>query len=800
MKNGASYNDSVELPPSGLRSLDEKSLKPPETRVGSTQAMRARIGAMKREERTRSDRRATIQGLLDGNPPKSRQKLADKGRRDEINFNTREGEGMADAAKTPYYTLTFRQQRFANIVTDYGDSPQRRIEWSEKISARFHEMLKGWTGHDWNVQIRDWQMCVYGTGVVMWEDTDSPFWKGRKVGDVIVPVGALADIDVLPEAAIPREISPVDLYRMVKKEATATARGWFPERVKRAIVNAAPQTMKTSMGDNWSERYQDSLRRGDVSWNGKEHLIPIVDYLVQEFNGKVTHCILLDDGGVGNTDSLGEENDEGLLFKKIGRFDSFSEVLCPFFFDVGTGEWHSVKGLGPKIFDFANASNLITCDLLTGARTGSKLLMQATDAVAMQETQLIDVGSAKVIQPGFSMVQHRMDQNLQGPLAVKRDLQNTLQSNTGQYRQRESADNMEPTLGQAQLNARNQQQLGDAAVDRHMNTLDKQYLEQARRALTWGKKLFDRYKNEENPTLPPDEKLVLRFYKYLVKVDMVPEEALKFENICSVNAVRGIGNGSPVSMDLSTRGMLELMPFANERGRNRIQRMRSTFLVGPAETDATFPPFDQEQLPDAHVAWATMENNFLRMPQGEVVVTPEQDHAIHFGVHFSDTSGDFKLLQQGQGDPMAVLVHAHNAGPHMKEHLDRMSGDPTRAAQLKPMQEGWLTLSKLTDQLQQQVEEHLASEQANQPQAAPDPALIAALRKVDGELQIKARKMEGDMALKAQKQEQTMRLKDLEKSHNAQLKNKELAIEVARTAAQPVTSGGVTSDKMGAAA
>ena len=87
-------------------------------------------------------------------------------------------------------------------------------------------------------------------------------------------------------------------------------------------------------------------------WNGKKMRIPLADYLVKEFDGKITHVIMLDDGRISDARNLEDQDNDGMLFKKVGRYDDFTQVICPFFFDIGTGEWHSIKGLGPKIFDF----------------------------------------------------------------------------------------------------------------------------------------------------------------------------------------------------------------------------------------------------------------------------------------------------------------------------------------------------------------------------------------------------------------------------------------------------------------
>lgn len=307
-----------------------------------------------------------------------------------------------------------------------------------------------------------------------------------------------------------------------------------------------------------------------------------------------------------------------------------------------------------------------------------------------------------------------------------------------------------------------------------------------RRTLACGKKLYSRYGDKSNDSLPWWKQLVLKFYQDCI-ADGVPEEALDFKNICSVKAVRGVGNGSPVSSEIATRSVMEMLPMMDERGRRHALRIRTAFLVGQGNVDAFFPPYDEQQLPDDHVALATLENNMLRLPDGDVIVTPRQDHSIHFQVHFSDAMEDVQALKQGAGrEPMAVLIHLHKAGPHMKEHLDLMSGDPTRQQQIAPMQEGWLMLSKLADQLQQQIEEAMAAEQEQEPQL--DPKLVAALAKVQGELEIKRAKMEGDMQLKADKQEFTQRIKDLSTAHSIRLKDRNQASEMMRKLEAPAAT------------
>lgn len=767
--------------------LDEETLAPPPSRVGNSAGIRSRIAEMRRADRTRAKRRTVMQLIYDGEPPYSRAKLQNKGQGDRTNVNWREAEGMVDQAKTPYYSVVFRQSRFCNIRTCYGDNVQLQDRWSDTISEQFHWLLSQWKSHSYNVQLRDWQMVFFGIGIPMFTDTESPFWEARKIGDVLVPDETVADVEQLGEAVAFRKIDPVKLFRMVDKEKSAKKEGWFPDRAKRAIVKVAPQSLTKSWGEQWSEHYAASLRRGDVIWNAKDSRIPVADYFVKEFSGKVTHCIVLDDGSAGNTN---DDGDEGLLFRKEERFECFSQILQPFFFDVGTGEWHSIKGLGPKISDFCGASNRFLCTMIDGARVGSALLLQAKDTSAMQETQLIEISGANVIQPGFEVQQNRIDQSLQGPLAVARELQNKLQNNTGQYLQRVSNDNAEPTLGQAQLNEQNQAQLSESSLDRHMCSMDWLYYEQVRRALKLGMRVYGARKNrdllpgESYPSMSEAERLSFWFIQRCVQ-DGVPEEALDFDYIESVRATRGVGGGSPAAVDIATQQLMTMLPMFNEKGRTIVLSLRTASLVGQGLAKEIVPPFDTTNVPSNEAAFATLENNALRQPAGEALVAFDQDHLIHFDAHFQDMADHVQMLRTGQAQPMEVLVHLHNFGPHTRQHLNEMAGDPTRKTQLAQREAAWLAMSKIADQLQQQMEEAMQSQQAQQPQV--DPALVAAMAKVHGDLQIKSAKAQGDLQLKAQKQQQMMRLKDLQQAHDMRLKT-------IQAVQQPALSSGTNNE------
>lgn len=776
-----------------ISSTDEgKTFDVPESRIGSAMDARSIIAVLQRAEETRSRRRASINGLLNGNRPWSQQLLINKGQGERTNLNLREAEGFVAAAKTPYYDLVFEVDRFAQFTLDYGDDPTRREEWSDKIAERYHYTLDGWDGMDAVFQRSQYQMVVHGAGPMVWRNARDWRSESRMAGQILVPDDASADVEEWETAAIPRSYLPSDLWDEIKDEGVATAAKWNVPAVKRAIMGAAPEDVQKRYGQAW-EFYEGEIRKGAAGWNNKSKRIFVVDLFQKEFGGKVSHFIVLESEiatapTVQNTTdpvsakaTAGEE-DVGFLYRKIGRFECFTQIVNGFLYDVGPdGQWHSVKGAGPKFFDYCEVSNRLTCRGVDGVIAQSGLTLQAEDSNALQETAITQIASGVVIHPKYKVHQGRLASDFQPLLLMKRDLQNTLQSNTGQYRQRVSDENHEPTLGQAQMNASQQAILGKGDVNRYYRSLDRWHRETVRRLLPMGKKLYESRKNaapsddsKEERGLDIGERLALEFYRGCIE-DGVPEEALKFENICRIKATRSIGYGSQQMRIMISEKLLTGVPMMNERSRNTAQRMWASSLGGQTVADLLFPRYDTPQIVDSHMSLAQLENNFLRMPGGKVMIDPSQDHVIHFDSHLKDVATHAAEVKAGQGDPMSLMVHLEQGGPHMHEHLFAIMGDPTRKAQVQEMQKAWLAMSKMADQLKQQLEAAAAAKAANQPEQAPDPALIGELAKVHAMAGVQREKMILDSQRKDQKQAADLHRKDLQAAHGMRTENLKLA-------------------------
>lgn len=235
-----------------------------------------------------------------------------------------------------------------------------------------------------------------------------------------------------------------------------------------------------------------------------------------------------------------------------------------------------------------------------------------------------------------------------------------------------------------------------------------------------------------------------------------------------------------------------MLPVLGEQGRNNAIRARLAALpgVGQAQVDAFQPSLRKQGFPDDHTAYATTENNALRTSSGQALVTDQQDHVTHFGVHMQDAVGHLQQLQQGNNgsapvDPHEVLIHLEQAGPHMGQHLQRVQQDPTRKDQVKQMTSQLQDLGKATDQLGQQVTESDQAAAAAQPQQpSMDPQAVAPLLKVHGDLQLKAAKDQGQLKLKEEAQQQKQKLADLKTAADIRRANLKAGTDISRKNAE----------------
>lgn len=773
-KGDGSSKEEVQMTGERLATLDPETGKRPGSRIGNAGNARQLVNRLKYEDETRMYRHTRIQGLLDGNPPWAQKRLTDLGQGHRANFNLREGEGIVDSAKTPYYDLVFEVPYFAQITFDIpGVEPFRLQEWNNIISDEYFEVLSAWAGFDQNIQLHQWQMIVNGVGPIFWPHALSWYSEATKSRKVLVPQETKANVDQLETVAVLHSWRADELEGYISGANGEEHNGWNVPLCKKAIIDCANREMQQTWGIENYDLYQRAIRTGDLFYGiHRSSRIYVASLFIREFGGRVSHYILTDQVLGHEAETYQDpEKETGYLYIRKNKFENFSQVICPFFFDTGPdGTWHSVKGLGPKIYDFCDVSNRTFCQMLDGSVIGSGITLEAQDGASLEETQVALVGGVTVVQPGYKVVQTRIAEALNGAMTMRRELQNVLQSNTGSYRQRPSEESKEPTLGQAQMNFQQQALLSKGATNRYYNNMDRFHTENVRR-------LLDPSQNENIPGGREAQMFVVRCL-----MRGIPQQVMKFGFIRKVRAVRSLGYGSPQLRDMATKELITLLPLMQEPGRNHALRARAAALpgIGQSQVDSFFPKIEEQQMPNVHASMAMLENNALRNKDSRTLVEPGQNHSIHFDVHAGDLGAH---LKQPDANPIELLTHLTNAGPHMAQHLQMIANDPTRKQEIAQKQMQLQQFGKVKDKLQQNVEEAMRAQMArggNGQQQAPDPNLL----KVQGELALKKQKQDVELGLKAHGAAFKEAIKDKSTAADITRKNLEAAATHGRAHAQ----------------
>jgi len=139
------------------------------------------------------------------------------------------------------------------------------------------------------------------------------------------------------------------------------------------------------------------LRQNDLgfSCSGRTAKVPLVHGWVQEFDGTVSKYITtlnLSDGKDGDT--------EKWLFKKPRVYQEMRQGMVFFTYSVGEHcTYHSIAGLGRRIFPQGNALNRAMCTMLDAAVTGSGIFMQPTTEASMSKMQLVPIGGGLTLLP-----------------------------------------------------------------------------------------------------------------------------------------------------------------------------------------------------------------------------------------------------------------------------------------------------------------------------------------------------------------------------------------------------------------
>jgi hypothetical protein len=522
---------------------------------------------------------------------------------------------------------------------------------------------------------------------------------------------------------------------------------------------ATPDGQKSQNEADIYQWYQQKLRNNDLSESVRSKTVQAAHLLVREFNGKITHLIVGENATPQVAGSqAGEAKKHEFMFQRIGRYENMRQALAAFFYDIGDGTWHSVKGLLVKLYPFVALKDRLNNATADNAFLNMTILVKAQTKEALNDLQMLRIGTMSIIPPGLELMQHQLVGRMEESLVMERHLDNKLATNIGQYRQTVQREKGNPeTATKVMADQSKEAMLGKSAVNHFYGELDFFYEEMYRR----GSNPKLRRGSEANDA-------ALDFQKRCMDKG-VPKEALT--KVRSVRAYRNIGNGSIFMRQAAFRDGMEVVPMLNEEGRQNWMDDALAALYGLDAAARYNPkPKDMYSVQD-QMNLATLENSALR--QGNMpMVTPTQNHVVHGDIHLKFARDAAMSIPEG-ANPMEVLNTLEAVGPHVGQHLAQFKNDPTRQRQYKALEATFNQLAIFTEQLKKKVQQDIQKQamQKQQQQGAMSKEQIEQWQaqqaegrknsKAQVDMQTKQEKHEQAMAIKAQQAQQGAAIKDV---------------------------------------
>jgi hypothetical protein len=297
------------------------------------------------------------------------------------------------------------------------------------------------------------------------------------------------------------------------------------------------------------------------------------------------------------------------------------------------GQWHSVKGAGPKILDFCDLSNRLTCRTIDGAIAASGLITvqgrRTRRRSRKRRSRTLRAGSCCI--PNYEVQDARFNTNLsrvdgEAGSATDAAIEHGAVPATGERRQpRTDAGPGADERFACRLI------LGKGDVNRYyVRQLDRWHRETFRRLLRDGETALRKPERHRaggrgrcEASLSQSEQLALDFYRGCI------DDGCRRKCWCSASFARSkrpgaSGTGAQQMKMMIGDKLITALPTMDERARNTALRMNARRA---GRSNAGRPDFTRattrRRLNDDHMALATLENNCLAAPGGKVLVDSE---------------------------------------------------------------------------------------------------------------------------------------------------------------------------------
>lgn len=732
---------------------------PPRRRIATPNAAWSVFTKLRDADDQDARRRATIQGMVDGNPPYKQSELDELGLGNLTNVNFMSMRANLDARAGAVHELFQEVESMVQITPRHllKDDPQAHHHCAV-IAEEFSDTLRDWSDFAPNMDMVVRDSDSAGLGFMLF--TDEWDWRptAYRRGSLLVEPEASVKVDDNEILMVRAKMTASEIYEICEDEEIARKRGWKVSKLRDLLVRVFRGGEQSNRDDKFQrstwESIQQMVRNNDPEFQQRQfERVRIVHILSREVSGerKISHTIM----------SELSENPE-FLYESYNKYDRMSQVIWWLPYNYGDGTVRSVRGVATYMMQHDDLSNRFLCRVFDAGFMSASLLLQPQTQGDLSRLQFVQHGPYTILPPELKIHQSSFQPQMAPLIQLRGVSEQVMKNNTGTYRQhnegfeREAQKTARQVIEETSKEARYER----AAIAHRYNCLDLLYREMYRRMVS--PTVLD------SETEFPGQKEARDFVKRCTERGVPREVVLDFPKSFVLSATRAVGMGSlGVKYDLTSQ-MLQVSGSFDEAGKAAALRDFVVARVGPRNADRYIAAVDRDQILSNETSISLLEWNDITEGH-QTAVGSDQNHKLHLDVFIERIVAMMQQTEQAQvQDPVVAYRTLALALEHVKGHLAWLAQDERRRDYVKQLtsfvkeaEQSLRKLKSMAETVLKQMQKQQAEQQqtvANAEQIKKDRELEAKIYEIQQKYQLEAMKQASLNQMRADKTEEQMRI------------------------------------------
>ena len=682
------------------------------------------LNAMIQSDGGDAQRRALIQGMIDGNAPYRQSELIKAGLGEMVNMNFLGLRGALESRLTVVDAMVGMDTRLVEVTPkNPGPSPAELQDIGDVIADQFSMAVHDWTGISPLLEACVRDMDSHGLGLAIFPQKND--WRPMPMprGSLRTAENSRIDIDDNEVIGVEGTLQAGDLFRVLEQKTP----GWDLDVVKEYLIQTYVEKIdNTSQGGNdrgttlvesWEARMRDNV------WVDTHQFLEIrvVHVYSKEVDpeGGVTH-IIVPSNRVGTI---------GWLYREEKVYENLSDVIwwLPSVSNAD-GRLRSLRGIASYLAPLSHLDNQFLCHAFDIGWRSSSLVLQPATRVDMASMRFIEHGPYTILPPELKMQPSALPATGLSTLMQLRELgQNVGQNNALGLKLSQGTPFAEHPVNPNSKGAQKEIQAAQQAVmnsDRHGAAV------RLRAIASLFKNMFHRMVSIPLPKMPPAARKIAKDFREACLARGVTEDQLeKFEEIFTINLSRELMMGGPAAYVQAMSALLQMRSGMDEEGGVRMMRDILSVLVGRRKIDRYRPMLSRENLSTSAKSFALLEN-YAILEGHAPKAGRDQLHKAHLEIHMQLIQPIMQAAQQNQLQDFAKAASTLQLSlQHSVEHIQLYGSDPAFEKEAQSMIEKLKPAFEMLQKIQKVAEQQAkmqAEAQQQQAQAAQAQAQASA--------------------------------------------------------------------------